>query len=87
MTPNPPNDLLEYFKKNLAKGYTINSLKIALVKQGYSHLTIDNTIRKVHENLAKKAPEFKEKPKIKYEVLDEDDKPIKIKKSFWRKFF
>lgn len=87
MTANPPNELLEYFRKNLAKGYTVDSLKIALIKQGYSHLTIENAIRKVHENLAKKVPEFKEKPKIKYEILDENNKPVKIKKSFWRRFF
>ncbi len=87
MTTNSINDLLKYFKKNLAKGYTIESLKIALIKQGYSQLTIEQAIRKVNEEFAKKAPVFKEKPKIRYEILDEHNNPIKIKKSFWKRFF
>jgi hypothetical protein len=87
MNTNPQNDLILYLKKNLAKGYTLDSLKIALYRQGYSSLTIEQAIRKFNEELAKKAPVFKEKPKIKYEILDERNNPIEIKKSFWKRFF
>ncbi len=87
MTINPHNELLIYFKKNLSKGYTIESLKIALVKQGYSSISISRALKEINEELAKKAPVFKEKPKIKYEVIDENDNPVETKKSFLKRFF
>jgi len=87
MTPNPHNELLNYFKKNLSKGYTLESLKIALVKQGYSSVSIARALKEINEELAKKAPVFKEKPKIKYEIIDENDNPVETKKSFFKKFF
>ena len=87
MTTNPHNELLTYFKKNLSKGYTLESLKIALVKQGYSNVSISRALKEINEELAKKAPVFKEKPKIKYEVIDENDNPVETKKSFFKKFF
>jgi len=79
--------LIEYFKKNLKKGYTADSLKWALIDQGYSRSAIDIAIEKVHKELAKKAPVLKEKPKITYQVLDEQDKPVIIKKSWLGKLF
>lgn len=79
--------IIEYLKKNLSKGYTLESLKIALLRQGYSKSIIERAVEQTNEELAKKAPEFKEKPKIKYEIVDEFDKPVLVKKSFWKKFF
>jgi hypothetical protein len=87
MVMNCKDELVKYLKRNLAKGYTFDSLNIALLQQGYTKIRIQQAIRKANEELAKKAPILKEKPKIKYEILDELNKPIKIKKSFWRKFF
>lgn len=79
--------LVDYFKKNLKKGYTVESLKWALLNQGYSRVSVEEAINDANKDLAKSAPILKEKPKIKYEVLDEHDNPVKIKKSFWKKFF
>lgn len=87
MTQNPHNELLNYFKKNLSKGYTLESLKIALVKQGYSSVSINRALKEINKELAKKAPVFKEKPKIKYELIDENDNPVKMKKSFFKRIF
>ena len=78
--------ILEYLKKNLKKGYTPESLKWALVKQGYSKSLVDELLGKAHKALAEEAPVFKEKPKIKYEIIDEKNNPIKIKRSWWRNF-
>ena len=80
-------NLVDYFKKNLVKGYTFESLKWALVKQGYSRAIVEKAIEQVHEELSEKAPILKEKPKIKYEILDENDKPIILKKPFWKRIF
>ena len=79
--------LNEYFKKNLKKGYTPDSLKWALIGQGYSRVSVERAIDEVNKELAKKAPVLKEKPVIKYEILDEKNQPIIIKKSFWERLF
>jgi hypothetical protein len=78
-------NLVDYFKKNLTKGYTFESLKWALIKQGYSRTMVEKAIEQAHKELAEKAPILKEKPKIKYEIIDENDNFITIKKSFWRR--
>tara|TARA_Y100000310_G_scaffold79677_1_gene76354 strand:+ start:9126 stop:9422 length:297 start_codon:yes stop_codon:yes gene_type:complete len=85
--------IVEYFKKNLAKGYTEESLKWALLQQKYSRTDIGRAIeqaRKEIEEASEKISKVKEKPKIKYEIYDKDNKPIKIKfrRGFsLRKFF
>jgi len=84
---NYKKNLVDYFKKNLKKGYTSDSLKLALIRQGYSKTIIERAIEHVHKELAEKAPKLKEKPVIKYEIIDENDQPIAIKKSLWKKWF
>ena len=87
MAENPQDRLKEYFKKNIRKGYTTESLKWALVRQGYSRTAVDRAIEHAHRELAEKAPVLKEKPRIKYQILDADNKPIEIKQSWWRRIF
>ncbi len=79
--------LIEYFKKNLKKGYTEESLRWALVNQGYSRSMIESALDRAHKELGEEAPILKEKPTIKYEVLDENNHPVEIKKSWWRRIF
>jgi len=79
--------IVDYFKKNLSKGYTIDSLKWALINQGYSRVAIEKAIKQLNRELAEKAPILKEKPVIRYEIIDENDNPIKLKKSFFKRFF
>ena len=87
-------NIVDYIKKNLSKGYTEESLKWALVNQGYSRTAVLKSIEQAHKELAEKAPKIKEKPKIKYEIYDIDNKPIKVKvrksfsiKDFFRNLF
>jgi|TARA_Y100000310_G_scaffold167546_1_gene167344 hypothetical protein len=70
--------IVDYFKQNLSKGYTEESLKWALINQGYSRTDVSRAIEQVHKELAEKAPMIKEKPKIKYEIYDVDNKLIKV---------
>jgi len=79
--------IIDYFKKNLSKGYTSDSLKWALIDQGYSRAIIEIALEQANKELAEKAPVLKEKPVIKYEIIDEYDKPITIKKSWWKRIF
>ena len=64
--------LANYIKQNLAKGYTLESLKIALEKQEYSKLSIERAIKLVDKQLSEKAPKMKEKPVIKYQVVEDE---------------
>jgi hypothetical protein len=77
--------LVNYFKKNLSKGYTSDSLRFALMDQGYSRTAVESALEQANKEIAEKAPVLKEKPKIKYEIIDEYDKPITIKKSFFKR--
>ena len=81
--------LASYIKKNLAKGYTLDSLKIAREQQDYSRAAIERAIKLANEQLASSAPIMVEKPVIKYEVVPvseiiEKENP---KKKFIKKFF
>jgi hypothetical protein len=77
--------MIEYLQKNLKKGYTEDSLRWALTNQGYSKISIEDALKRVHVELAKKAPILKDKPVIKYEIIGENGEAIEIKKSFWKK--
>jgi hypothetical protein len=77
----------EYFKKNLKKGYTEESLRWALVNQGYSRTLIDSALEQTHKELAEEAPILKEKPVINYELLDENNKPVEVKRPWWKRIF
>ncbi len=86
-TEDTKNRLVEYFKKNLRKGYTEESLKWALVNQGYSRTIIDGALERTHKELADEAPILKERPVINYEVLNENDEPVEVKKSWFKRLF
>jgi len=86
MVENYINQLVRYIKKNLSKGYTIDSLKWALINQGYSRTEVDKAIKITNEELAKKAPKVKEKPVIKVQREPFSQEEVKPKKTFWQKF-
>ncbi|MEK6892652.1 MAG: hypothetical protein AABX07_00445 [Nanoarchaeota archaeon] len=84
---NYVDELSEYLKKNLRKGYTKESLKWALVSQGHSKMEVDKAIKKADEELAREAPILKTKPEITYEVVEPKDAIVEKKKSWWKKIF
>ncbi|MDP3966547.1 MAG: hypothetical protein Q8Q04_03385 [archaeon] len=78
------NQLVEYFKKNLAKGYTEESLKFALLDQRYSRTAIDQAVMQAHKEMAEAIK--KEKPVIKYSLYNENNEPVKVDPfTFWEK--
>ena len=79
--------LIDYFKKNLTKGYNSGALKFALINQGYSRIAVEEALIRATAELAEKAPILKEKPIVKYEIIDENDKVIKIKRPFLKRLF
>ncbi len=45
-------NLVEYFKKNIKKGYSADMLRIALINQGYSRTLIERAFNKAKEELS-----------------------------------
>ncbi|MCU0642420.1 MAG: hypothetical protein MUF61_02475 [archaeon] len=77
-------DISEYLRKNLKKGYTRESLKWALVNQGYPKIEVEKALHAVDEQMAAEAPILKAKPEINVEVVEPEEPP---KKSFWKRIF
>jgi hypothetical protein len=80
-------ELSNYIKKNLKKGYTKESLRWALVNQGHSKIEVDKAIKKAEEDLSKEAPILKTKPEITYDVVEPKNAIVEEKKSFWKRIF
>jgi len=80
-------ELVDYFKKNLKKGYTKESLKFALIDQGNSRVEVERALFAAEKELASEAPILKTKPEIKYEIIKIDSDGENSKKSFWKKLF
>lgn len=56
--------IANYIKKNISKGYTMDALKFSLIGQGYSRTEVMRAISLATEQLAAEAPKLEEKPKI-----------------------
>jgi hypothetical protein len=84
MPRDSKRSLVEYVKKNLKKGYTLDSLKWALIKQGYSRSLVEESLNIANKELSDEAPVLKDRPEIKHEVVEEVHEP---KKSFWKRLF
>lgn len=78
-------NITNYFKKNFKKGYTADSLKWALIAQGYSRTAVEKSIEQANRELASEAPILKEKPTIVHDIIDENNMPVK--KSWFHKLF
>jgi len=85
-TKNYVQQLADYLKKNISKGYTTESLKFSLMNQGYSRVSVENAIELANIQLAAKAPLIKEKPQITYRTIPEIEKPGFFKR-LWRRLF
>lgn len=85
--PGYIDNLVKYFKKNFKKGYPAESLRWALIRQGYSRNLVEKAMEQANKELAQEAPELKEKPKITYEIVDENNNPIIIKRPWWKRLF
>jgi len=90
---DPIQQLADYIKKNINKGYTLDSLKFSLINQGYSKITVENAIEKFNKQLAKEIPPIKEKPQISHRIIIPREGRSEIinipteKKSWFRRLF
>lgn len=78
--------LYEYLMKNIAKGYDPESLKWALVSQGYTRTDVDKAIAEIkaeREAEAKRASE--EKQVVQYDFGNGLNQEFQPKKPWWKK--
>jgi hypothetical protein len=80
--------LVDYIKKNLTKGYTLDSLRFSLMAQGYSRLSINEAIDIANKELAADVPPMQEKPQIIHRIMEEspEENPSAFKR-FFKKIF
>ncbi|MBI2631923.1 hypothetical protein HYW75_02890 [Candidatus Pacearchaeota archaeon] len=80
---NYTSELTNYFKRNLKKGYTKESLRWALISQGHSKMEVEKALQLVEKEMASEAPILKTKPEIKVEIIEPSNAVIE-KKSWWK---
>ncbi len=80
-----PQQLADYIKRNVTKGYTIDSLRWALVSQGHSRAQVDKAVLLANQQLAAAAPKI-EKPAGQILVEPTQIEPEK-KRGFWERLF
>ena len=78
--------LVEYLKRNISKGYDVDSLKWALIRQGNSRTDVESAIDLVKSDIPKKTMQV-EKPEISHRVYDFENNPVFIEKKPWWKFW
>ena len=76
-------NLSDYIKKNVKKGYTKESLRWALVNQGHSRLEVEKALKLADAELAAAAPILKTRPEIKVEIMPQ----VEEKRSFFQRLF
>lgn len=81
-TPN--RQLIEYFKKNLAKGYTQDSLRFSLARQGYSRAVIDKAMEQANKEIAMTAPVIR---RAEPEVMITEEPVEQPKRSWFKRLF
>ena len=76
--------IIDYIKKNSKKGYPIQTLKFALINQGYLRPMVEESMEQAVKEMAREAPVLKDKPQIEREIVV-DGPVVEKKKSWWRR--
>jgi hypothetical protein len=78
--------LVDYLKRNLSKGYDLESLRWALVSQGYSRVQVEKAMGIVKEQMLQSVPKAAEPAKIT--AVEEPTVVVEPeKKSIWQRLF
>lgn len=76
--------LVEYFRKNLEKGYDLDTLKWALIKQGNSRVDVAYAIEQIRDEFSKRnLVKEKEKPVLE-DNYEEQTFFVPEKKPWWK---
>jgi hypothetical protein len=82
--------ILDYFERNLKKGYKADALKYVLLNQGYSKTEIAEAMRILEEKTKKDQEAIKKEEERKLKMqIQEDLKQVaqEQKKGFWGRLF
>ena len=81
--------LVDYIKKNLQKGYTRDSLKWALINQGYMKIEVEKAFKIVEEEMPKMPKSLVQEPRqIQVSQSIQVNPEVEAEKvSFWKKWF
>ncbi|MFH1365611.1 MAG: hypothetical protein ABIH28_03445 [archaeon] len=83
-------EILNYFEKNLKKGYKIDALKYVLLNQGYSKTELTEAIKIIEEKTKRdqEAARKEEERKLRMQVQEEVKQATQQqKKGFWGRMF
>ena len=76
--------LVEYFRKNLEKGYDMETLKWALIKQGHSRVDVSYAVEQIKDEFTKRnIVNEKEKPVVENSI-EEQSYFMPEKKPWWK---
>ena len=78
--------LLDYFNKNIKKGYKLEELKIVLLRQGYLRSDIDRVMFIIKQKTKKEQEDREKEEREKKEVVEVVEEPVE-KKGFFRRLF
>ena len=82
------NHIMKRGKKTIARKIVYRAFNIIKEKTKKEPLEVfEKAIDNANKEIAETAPKLKEKPTIRYEIIDEHDNPIKVKKSWWKGLF
>ena len=89
---NKINELARHINKNLAKGYSVETLRWALVSEVYSRFEISKALEIIEQERKEEQERQKEmeKPKITYDNFEENGhlyKTIDYQKPWWKRLF
>lgn len=76
--------LADYLKRNSTKGYSIDTLRWALIKQGHTRTCVDKAIEVAKKEMSAAAPKLEIKEERKVEICEE---PVAKKKGFFARLF
>ena len=85
MDKNTNRQLVDYYKRNLAKGYDEDSLKFALINQGNSRALVEKAIFEAKKELSMETPKVVREEKPEITITEEPVEPPK--KSWFKRFF
>ncbi len=79
-------NLVDYIKKNSQKGYSRDSLRWALIKQGNMKHEVDKAFQMADAEMAQEMPKVQPQPEPQVEVVNSEI-PTDEKSSFWKRLF
>lgn len=80
-------NLIDYAKRNIKKGYAIDSLRWALINQGHSRIEVDKALAAAQSEASREMVASRPKSELSPAPAVSIDVQPEPKQPFWKKFF